>query len=54
LDLIGRILEARKRACAALADHAERHGCASEACNWPAPNCAGCGLGAELKRKVQL
>lgn len=44
LDLVCRSLETRKRACAALASHAELHGCASEACNWPAPDCHGCSL----------
>lgn len=41
-DLFGRSLEARKRACAALASHAELHGCASAKCNWPAPACHAC------------
>jgi len=44
LDLIGRTLEARKRACAALALHVELHGCAFANCSWPAPACRACRL----------
>jgi len=44
LDLTGRSLAARKRACAALASHSELHGCAPANCDWPAPNCHACSL----------
>ena len=33
LDLVWQSLEARKGACAALVNHAQLHGCDSEACN---------------------
>jgi len=41
LDSMLRASEARLTACAALVDHAERHGCGLAACRWPA-HCASC------------
>lgn len=43
LDSMLRASEARQTACAALADHASRHGDALEPCGWPA-RCGVCTL----------
>ena len=48
LDLMLRALEERKRACAALASHAQLHGCTSADCAWPAAECQTCSLTALL------
>jgi len=42
LDLVLQALDARQTACAALVEHAARHGCGRQPCRWPRP-CEACG-----------